>query len=158
MQPGNASENLNTLRDGTAHSTAPEQVNLTEHIRGTFSNLAKIAASGRSGGRRRRAAYRQACREARAKMRSQGGRARRSPRRGAQARVRRPFASRRSRQLGSDRGGACAKAPRARQRRNDEAIPEKARPIPRQSDQGGGIVGVGKVFDLNGENELILNS
>jgi hypothetical protein len=32
-----------------SHSTAPEQVNLTEHIRGTFSNLAKIAASGRSG-------------------------------------------------------------------------------------------------------------
>jgi len=28
-----------------SHSTAPEQVNLTEHIRGTFSNLAKIAAS-----------------------------------------------------------------------------------------------------------------
>jgi hypothetical protein len=30
-------------------STAPEHVNLTEHVRETFSNLANIAASGRSG-------------------------------------------------------------------------------------------------------------
>jgi hypothetical protein len=34
-----------------SHSTAPEHVNLTEHVRETFSDLANIAASGRSGQR-----------------------------------------------------------------------------------------------------------
>ena len=48
-------------------------------------------------------------------------------------------------------GHSSAEMTRRYQRKRDRFPPS-------QSYQGGGIVGVGKVFDINGENELILNS
>ena len=68
------------------------------------------------------------------------GRARRPDRGRAEEEILGPFAARRPRLLGRGRRALRAEAARPRLRRNDPALPAPPRPVPGQSDQGGGLM------------------
>ena len=103
-----------------------------------FGRAAVPAGRRRQG--RRRAADRQARRPARQTNRAGRRRARRPFRGRAGEKILGPFVARRPRLLGRGRRALRAKAARPRLRRNDPALPAPPRPVPGQSDQGGGPV------------------